>query len=346
MVNPNEFTKYSLMQLDPDSLSLTEVIHLQTQLSQSLQRRFERRLALGFTDVAGSTQYFNRYGDEAGRRLVQRHLDLLNKVMPRVDGRIVDTAGDGAFTCFPTTESARRAMVELQESIMTENLLFRRDDQLVVRCGIHYGPVLTDGTVVTGDAVNLCSRVTSSANGGEIRLTRAVFNELSPANRIPCHDRKMIEMKGFSQPVEVLLLDWRNTSRFPVSVRIRETGEEFQLPDQDLICFGRLRESNGIPANDIVLELPDQQQALQISRWHFELRRNPDGYRLRSLSDQLTQLDGVAVAKGDDALLLPGMTVRLARMLTLEFKAKSRVESNPRAAATFVDMPSKNLRRS
>ena len=88
------------MKLDTDSLTLTEIIQLQTQLSQTLQRRFEKQLALCFTDVAGSTQYFARYGDEAGRRLTQRHIDLLSAQLPKTEGRIVDTAGDGAFTCW------------------------------------------------------------------------------------------------------------------------------------------------------------------------------------------------------------------------------------------------------
>jgi class 3 adenylate cyclase len=327
--------------MDTDSLTLTQIIQLQTELSQALQRRFERRLALGFTDVAGSTEYFARYGDEAGRRLVQRHLDLVSRMVPLAGGRIVDTAGDGAFTCFPNVESARQAMVGLQQSIMKENLHFKREEQLVVRCGIHYGPVLTDGVVVSGDAVNVCARVMASATGGEIRVTRAVFNELSPNNRIPCRDRKMVEMKGISQPVEVLMLDWRDTSQFPASVRVSETGEEFQLPDQDLISFGRLREINGIPANDIVLELPDQRQTLQISRWQFELRRSPEGFRLRPLSDQLTEVEGEAVAKGSEVLLRPGMTVRLAGLMTLEFKARS-ADSAP--IVTIVHSPFKNLR--
>ena len=40
--------------------------------------RFERRRALVFSDVVGSTPYFARFGDEAGRQLQQRHVDLLN----------------------------------------------------------------------------------------------------------------------------------------------------------------------------------------------------------------------------------------------------------------------------
>ena len=58
---------------DLDSLTLTEIIRLQNQLSAALTRRFERPYALVFSDIVGSTAYFARYGDEAGGRLQQQH---------------------------------------------------------------------------------------------------------------------------------------------------------------------------------------------------------------------------------------------------------------------------------
>jgi hypothetical protein len=237
-------------------------------------------------------------------------------------------------------ESARQAMVGLQQAIMQDNFLFSREQQLVVRCGIHFGSVLTDGTVVTGDAVNLCARVAALAVGGEIKLTRAAFQELSPIFRLHCRDMKMVELKGIGRPVEVLTLDWRDASKFPSRVLFIETGKEFQLPDQDIISFGRLRELKGVPANDIILELQDPQMTLQISRWQFELRRRSDGFVLRSVTNQITEVDGVSIAKGQEVPLFPGMGVRVARLLTLEFKTEAR-----RDPSRIEEAPSTNYRQ-
>ena len=66
---------------------MTEIIRLQTLLSQELARRFATSAALVFTDIAGSTSYFARFGDEAGRQLQQLHIDLLEKVLPTHGGR-------------------------------------------------------------------------------------------------------------------------------------------------------------------------------------------------------------------------------------------------------------------
>ena len=101
---------------------MTEIIRLQTLLSQELARRFERSMALVFTDVVDSTHYFAQFGDEAGRRLQQLHIDLLERCLPVHEGRIVDTVGDGAFTCFASATAGVQAMVALRNLVAAHNV--------------------------------------------------------------------------------------------------------------------------------------------------------------------------------------------------------------------------------
>ena len=104
------------------SLSMAEIIRLQDRLSQELKRRFEKHLALGFSDIVGSTSYFERFGDEAGRTLQQRHFDLAQRALEAHGGRIVDTAGDGIFMAFPNADAAAAAFIALQRGISTDNV--------------------------------------------------------------------------------------------------------------------------------------------------------------------------------------------------------------------------------
>lgn len=307
--------------LDFSTLSMTEIIRLQNALQQELTRRFERQIALAFSDIVDSTAYFARFGDAAGRQLQQLHVDLLSECLSAQQGRIVDTAGDGAFLAFPAAEAAIDALIDFQQLVSVDNATRARDRQLRVRIGAHWGPVLTDGAAVTGDAVNLCARVAASAGGGELRITREMYHELPSRHRLNCRPLGVAELKGVSREVELLALDWRDRSLFPTRVRLEETGEEIDLPQQDILSFGRLREYEGLPANDIVLALPDPLQAQQISRWHFELRRFADGYRLRPVSDAVTEVDGATVAKGREVAIRPGSKVRIGRVLSLAFLA-------------------------
>ena len=112
---------------------------------------------------------------------------------------------------------------------------------------------------------------------------------------------------------------WSDTKRFPTAVIIEETGEQISLPPQALLTFGRLREINGIKANDIALVHKDPTLARQVSRWHFELRRMPEGLILRSVSVRPTDVNGIAMGKGEEAIITPGSLVRLSGVLTLRF---------------------------
>ena len=307
------------MQFDPAKLSMTEIIRLQNLLSQELTRRFEVSAALAFTDIAGSTTYFARFGDEPGRKLQQLHLDLLEQTLKLHGGRIVDTAGDGAFTVFPNATELANAMTDLLQRISEANEHRTRDHQLILRIGMHWGRVLSDGVHVTGDAVNLCARIAGSADPGQIRLTRELFQEFGIVHRLQCRSIGAVELKGIARSIELMGLEWRDPTRFPTAVRLRETGAVIALPEQDIISFGRLEVIEGMPANDIVLALPDPAATRQISRWHFELRRRPGGFVLRALSSQPTKVDNQPVPIGDGVPIGPDSTVELVGVMTLEF---------------------------
>lgn len=319
---------------DFSALGMTEIIRLQSELQEELARRFQRPAAVAFSDIVGSTAFFARFGDAAGRQLQQLHLDLLGQCLPRQGGRVVDTAGDGAFVAFAGVEGAIGALLDLHHKVTRANESRSRDHQLRLRIGVHWGPVLTDGVAVTGESVNLCARVAASAEPGEIRLTRETFQELGGQHRLKCRSLGVAELKGVARQVELMVMDWRDARLFPTTVRIEETREERRLPDQDIISFGRLREHEGSAANDFVLTHPDPDRALQISRWQFELRRFADGFRVRPLSDGITEVDGVALGRNDEAAIRPGSKVRVARVLTLEFLSPSAVAAGDASAPT------------
>lgn len=304
---------------DPATLTMTEIIRLQTVLSQELARRFERVVALMFTDVVDSTAYFAEFGDEAGRRLQQLHLDLLEQQLAAFGGRLVDTAGDGAFAVFASAEAAASAGMALQNAVSRDNDGRPRVHQLCVRIGVHWGHVLTDGAQVTGDAVNLCARLAACAAPGEIRLSRDAFQELGPERRRLCRPLGAVGLKGQPRPVELMALRWRDPARFPSQLRVRETGEIIELPPRDTICFGRGETVDVTTNHDVALGLPNVLAAKQISRRHFELRARADGYVLRALSSQPTSVDGQALLRDQEAPLRPGSCVQLAGVMALEF---------------------------
>jgi hypothetical protein len=248
--------------------------------------------------VTGSTAYFARFGNEAGRRLQQRHVDLIVQSLEILSGRIVDTVGDGVFLCFPHVETAVEVLGRFQTLRLQENSHVPPEHQMTTRIGIHWGTVLTDGVIVTGDPVNLCAKFAATAQPGEIRITKPAFLELTVQQRLRCRPIGPVKVAGANEPMEMFTFAWADPVRFPIAVVIAETGEQIPLPPQPIITFGRLREMNGTQANDIVLTHKDSSRAQQISRWHFEVRRAPEGLILRSVSTQPTEVNGKPICKG------------------------------------------------
>jgi class 3 adenylate cyclase len=317
---------------DLSALGLAELLRLRERLSEALVRRYERSLAIAFTDIVSA-----QLGDEAGRGLLQRHLDLLSDVLGAHDGRIVDTTGDGALICFPSADQAAAALIELERAIAAQNVTRSLEHALDVRCGLHWASVLTDGTVVTGDAVKLCARVTAQAASSEIRLTTAAVAALSTPLRARCRALPPARVKGLTRPLELAQLEWRDQA-LPAAFHIAETDELIAIPDRPTVTFGRLREHEGAPANDIVLAVPDRRMLMRISRWHFELRRQGGLLLLHPVTDQATEIDGRLVARGEDVPVWPGAVVRVADgAATLTFLAEA--EPPPRARESDPDPP-------
>ena len=117
---------------------------------------------------------------------------------------------------------------------------------------------------------------------------------------------------------------------------VEQTQQEIALPSKDVIRFGRLREQGGVAVNDVVLALPDDAATVEISRWHFELRRRSRGLILRAVSDRPTEVDGVSLARDGEAPVRVGTVVRVSNVMTLTFVADALSRS---ASATGARRP-------
>ncbi|MCH2202668.1 MAG: adenylate/guanylate cyclase domain-containing protein [Fuerstiella sp.] len=305
--------------IDWDKLSLQEFIQLQAEVASQLRRRFERKLALAFTDIVGSTAYFESKGDIAGKRLMQRHHVLVDGALGPRGGRVVDTAGDGAFCVFDTAELAALSLINLQEKIIEDNVDHPPDERLTVRCGMHWGGVLLDDISVSGDAVNTCARVASSASGGEIRLTESAFQQLPPSLRVRCQPGKSINGKGLTAAVRIHLLHWQDPSQVPTAIHIEEGNERIDLPSQQFFSMGRLALHQGKRANAILLKHPDPELTKRISRWHLKFERTINGLTLSPVSRGPTKVDGRAIHIGDEVRVEIGTVVQVGKVLTLRF---------------------------
>jgi class 3 adenylate cyclase len=313
------------------NLDLPALLDLRAQVTSTLATRYESQQALVCVELADVD--FRAGPSEPG--LQKRCYELLSEASIPHEGRIFATQGDSLRACYPGVRHALRAIFAFVEAVTDHNYQAAREDQIVVSVGLHYGPVLSNGRIVTGASVEIAARIAEAAGPCEILLSLQALNQVPRVTQAMCRPVSSLSLPPSGEPLEIYGLPWGGDLRLPTTVSIDESREELALPRQDVISFGRLDSlADGTRANDIVLTHPSESAQLAISRWHFELRRTRAGYVLRPLSTQTTEVDGKPVAAGEEVLVRAGTVVQLAHVMTLRFHGAER-EPSGRDAPTI-----------
>src|SRR5262245_845474 len=100
--------------------SIDQLLQARSKIDKEL-RRHKSRVTVFFTDVVGSTTYFDRFGDTAGLLLLHRHDNLVTKAVAEFHGTVVKTIGDSVMAEFPEPVFAVRAAVRIQRRLFEQN---------------------------------------------------------------------------------------------------------------------------------------------------------------------------------------------------------------------------------
>jgi len=95
-----------------------------------------------FTDLKGSTELYEHVGDLVAYDLVRAHFRVLTEIVGTEAGAVVKTIGDAVMATFPTPNRAVAASLRMREAMRRLNKERRRDDDLLLKIGIHEGPCL------------------------------------------------------------------------------------------------------------------------------------------------------------------------------------------------------------
>ena len=148
----------------------------------------ERILAtILLTDIVRSTDRATELGDHRWRELLDRHDALVERVLGRFRGRLVDKTGDGVLATFDGPGRAIRCATTITESV--------RGIGLEVRAGLHTGEVEIRGDRLAGIAVHIASRVSNLARPNEL-LVSSTVKDLVAGSGICFTDRGSHVLKG------------------------------------------------------------------------------------------------------------------------------------------------------
>ncbi len=195
----------------------------QSRIDQLLKARAEVEQEIGrmqvevsvlFTDVVGSTAYFERYGDIAGLAMVTRYADLASEAVVEQGGRPVKTIGDAVMAEFSEAQQAVRAAVEIQRRLLNLNSTLLQQNRLQLRVGIHHGKCFRQENDLYGEGVNIAARVIKGCGPAQILISRSVRNALPSGFSYRCNPLGEIELKKGGETEGVFEVVWTETQTY------------------------------------------------------------------------------------------------------------------------------------
>ncbi|MEK7215127.1 MAG: adenylate/guanylate cyclase domain-containing protein, partial [Chloroflexota bacterium] len=147
--------------------NIDRLLKARAEIDEEL-RRHKASFTILFTDVVGSTAYFDRYGDTAGVAMLHRHAELAASTVNEFQGSVVKTIGDSVMAEFREPTRAVRAAIEMQRRLLRLDLTLAERDRVQLRIGIHAGVGYRSGTDVYGDVVNFAARITKRTGPAQI----------------------------------------------------------------------------------------------------------------------------------------------------------------------------------
>jgi class 3 adenylate cyclase len=161
-----------------------------------------------FTDIVGSTSLIEVIGDEAWTDLRRWHDQTLRASFTEHGGEEIDHAGDGFFVAFADAASAVSCAIEIQRRLGEH----RRAHGFAphVRMGLHASEAAQAAGSYAGLGVHAAARIAGLAGSGEILSSE---HTLAGLDDVRTSEHRAVTLKGIAEPVDVVAVDWRPTSR-------------------------------------------------------------------------------------------------------------------------------------
>ncbi len=153
-------------------------------------RKSIKKIAVLFTDIIGSTRFFQSHGNLAGRKMLQQHENIASKAITKFGGTVVKNLGDSILAYFPNPQEATKAAIQVQKEFRRYNRRSGSGHKIHVRIGIHFDEGIVEDNDIFGNAVNIASKITNRAASNQIFISHNVF---ALVNTAPCFQFEPVE---------------------------------------------------------------------------------------------------------------------------------------------------------
>lgn len=162
--------------------------------------------AIMFADVAGSTRLYETVGDIEAESRISEVLSRMSRLCIYQGGSIVKNIGDEILVMFPSANKAVKAACEIQ--LETSKINEEESKTLMVRIGLHYGPVIMKSNDVFGDTVNVAARMSGLAQAKQIICTAETIDGMGDSSSIEYRKLDSLYVKGKEKMIDIVEVLW------------------------------------------------------------------------------------------------------------------------------------------
>ncbi len=209
-----------------------------------------RVLTVFFADIRGFTRHARSMEPEQTVEILNRYFSLITEVVFSFGGTVDKFIGDAVMCVFGSPivmpshlQEAVKTAVAIREVLRRVNAMReeRGETPMYMGLGLDSGPVIVGNMgsrlrmeyTAVGDAVNMASRLSDIADGGEILINEELYPQVKGFAR--CEQIESAIIKGVDKPVGLYSIvelkdSWRAEVDEVVAKTIKTMGEEGFLP--------------------------------------------------------------------------------------------------------------------
>jgi serine/threonine protein kinase/AAA+ ATPase superfamily predicted ATPase len=194
--------------LSPKTKSIEELLEHREKIDQIIESKFKKDVVIMFSDIVGSTRFYDQYGDIAGRAMVQRINKLMFPLIKEHSGSIVKTMGDGIMASFNSPLQSCECAVKMQEVLAEDNKSKSGDDKTSIRIALHFGKGVIEKGDIYGDVVNVTARVEKHTKADQIVISQSLYKKIEKDLNYQCINTGSVSLKGKADPIDLYQMLW------------------------------------------------------------------------------------------------------------------------------------------
>ncbi|MDB9822325.1 hypothetical protein OAC89_01320 [Deltaproteobacteria bacterium] len=172
------------------------------------------KMAVLFTDIVGSSRFFKKRGDIAGRKMLKLHQDMSSPLINKFGGTLLKMLGDSVMAYFPDPGEALKSAIKIQRKFHTYNKENDAGDQIHIRVCIHFGEGIIEENDIFGDVVNMAAKFLPGVDSDQIVISREVLEHIHNLPLVEFESIEIPDKKKVLSGLSLFRVKWDRNSDF------------------------------------------------------------------------------------------------------------------------------------